>query len=54
MFYLTVMTGFHTEFKGDAIVLGSLGACSAAKIMVLEVWSLLTNFDSTNAFFIRH
>ena len=38
----TAMAGFHTEFKGDAIM---LGACPV-KIMTLEVWFLLTNFDS--------
>ena len=50
MFSYTAMAGFHTEFKGDAIMLGGLGACPV-KIVILEVSFLLTNFDSTNAIF---
>ena len=38
----------HTEFNGDAITLGGLGACPV-KIMILEVKFLLTSFDSTSA-----
>ena len=30
------MAGFHTEYKGDAIMLGSLEACPV-KIMILAV-----------------
>ena len=44
------MAGFHTEFKGDAIILGGLGACPV-KIMILEVRILLINFYSTSAIF---
>ena len=43
MFYNTAMVGFHTEFNGDAIMLGVLRACPV-KIMILEVMFLLNKF----------
>ena len=47
----TAMAGFHTEFKGDTIMLGGgLGTCSV-KIMILEVRFLLINFEKLIIFF---
>ena len=44
------MAGFHTEFKGDTIM---LGACPI-KIMIVEIRFLLTSFDLTSAIFKNH
>ena len=49
--YVILQWLFHTEFKGDANLLGGVWGACPVKIMILEVRFLLTNFDSTSAIF---